>query len=116
MSSVSADSKGAKGIEVQYNAVLNGNKNAWMMGRDALGREIAEGEIPFHREEHFRNVMLTLDKHIQHVVETELSRSVQKWGAKGGFVIAMDRLTGKILALANYPSFNPNQFLHTTQV
>ena len=52
-----------------------------------------------------------LDKQIQHVAETELSKSVQKWGAKGGLVIAMDPLTGKILAMASNPFFNPNQFV-----
>ena len=63
------------------------------------------------REDKFRNIVLTLDKHIQHIAETELSLTVQKWGAKGGFAIAMEPSTGKVLALAVYPSFNPNQFL-----
>jgi cell division protein FtsI (penicillin-binding protein 3) len=45
------------------------------------------------------------------VAETELSRAVQKWGAKGGIVIAMDPQAGKILAMASYPFFNPNQFI-----
>ena len=40
-----------------------------------------------------------------------MSRTVQKWGAKGGFAIAMEPSTGKVLALAVYPSYNPNQFL-----
>jgi cell division protein FtsI (penicillin-binding protein 3) len=44
------------------------------------------------------------------VAETELSRAVQKWGAKGGTAIAMEPQTGKILAMASCPLFNPNQF------
>jgi len=80
------------------------------MDRDALGREIAVGEASFNKEDHHQNIVLTVDKQIQHVAETELNRSVQKWGAKGGMVIAMDPLTGKILAMASSPSFNPNQF------
>jgi cell division protein FtsI (penicillin-binding protein 3) len=108
---VGLDSKGLEGIEVQYDALLNGKSDVWTLGRDARGREIVMDGIPVEREDYHRNVFLTIDKHIQHVAETELSHSVQKWGAKGGMVIAMDPLTGKILAVASYPSFNPNQFI-----
>ena len=80
-------------------------------GKRCPGSGDCDGGAPFEKEDHYRNIFLTLDKHIQHVVETELSRAVQKWGAKGGMVIAMDPLTGKILAMASYPSFNPNQFI-----
>ena len=69
------------------------------------------GEVPFEKEDHYRNIVLTIDKSIQHITETELGRGVEKWGAKGGMAIAMDPLTGKILAMASFPSFNPNQFI-----
>jgi len=108
---VGLDSKGLEGVEFQYDALLNGKNNVWMMARDAMGREIAEGEGPFEKEDHHRNIFLTLDKHIQHVIETELSQAVQKWSAKGGIAIAMDPLTGKVLAMVSYPCFNPNQFI-----
>ena len=108
---VGLDSKGLEGIEFQYDALLNGKGDVWTLERDARGREIVMDGIPVERDDYHRNVFLTIDKHIQHVAETELNRSVQKWGAKGGMVIAMDPLTGKILAMASYPSFNPNQFI-----
>ena len=108
---VGLDSKGLEGVEFQYDALLNGENHVLTMGRDAYGREIVIGEAPFEKEEHYRNIFLTLDKHIQHVAETELSHSVERWGAKGGMVIAMDPFTGKILAMASYPFFNPNQFI-----
>jgi cell division protein FtsI (penicillin-binding protein 3) len=108
---VGIDSRGLEGVEVQYDGQLNGNNIVWTMSRDAMGREIATGEAPFVKEEHFSNVHLTLDKQIQYVAETELARAVQKWNAKGGFLIAMEPSTGKILAMACYPAFNPNQYL-----
>jgi cell division protein FtsI (penicillin-binding protein 3) len=108
---VGLDSRGLEGVEFQYDALLNGKSQAWMMERDAYGREIAMGEVPFEKEDHHRNIILTIDKHIQYVVETELNRAIQKWGAKGGIVIAMDPLTGKVLAMVSSPSFNPNQFI-----
>jgi cell division protein FtsI (penicillin-binding protein 3) len=108
---VGLDSKGLEGIEFQYDALLNGKGNVWRLERDARGREIVIDEIPVEKDDYHRNIFLTIDRQIQHVAETELSRSVQKWGAKGGIVIAMDPLTGKILAMASYPFFNPNQFI-----
>ncbi len=108
---VGLDSKGLEGVEFQYDALLNGRNHIWTMERDALGREIMMGDPIFEQEDHHKNIYLTLDKNIQHVAETELSRAVQKWGAKGGMVIAMDPQTGKILAMASYPFFNPNQFI-----
>ena len=109
---VGLDSRGLEGIEFQYDASLNGKGQVWKMNRDALGRGIAMDEpLPSNQQEHYRNVVLTLDKQIQYVVETELNQAVQKWGAKGGLAIAMDPFTGKVLAMAAYPFFNPNQFL-----
>jgi len=108
---VGLDSKGLEGVEFQYDALLNGENNVWMVGRDAHGREIVIGDAAFKKEDHCRNIFLTLDKPIQHVAETELSLAIERWGAKGGMVIAMDPQTGKVLAMASYPSFNPNLFI-----
>jgi len=108
---VGLDSKGLEGIEFQYDALLNGESQVRTATRDALGREIAMGNVPFEKEDHYRNIVLTVDKSVQHIAETELDRGVEKWGAKGGMVIAMDPSTGKILAMASYPTFNPNQFI-----
>ena len=108
---VGLDSKGLEGIEFQYDALLNGENRVWTAARDALGRQIAMGNVPFEKEDHYRNIVLTVDKAVQHIAETELDRGVERWGAKGGMVIAMDPSTGKILAMASYPTFNPNQFI-----
>src|SRR4030043_321820 len=108
---VGLDSKGLEGIEYQYDALLNGANHVMTTDRDALGRGIAMGKVPFKKEDPYRNIVLTIDKSIQHITETELGRGVEKWGAKGGMAIAMDPMTGKVLAMASYPSFIPNQFI-----
>ncbi len=108
---VGLDSKGLEGIEYQYDNLLNGENHVWTTARDALGREIAMGKVPIEKGDHYRNIVLTIDKSVQHIVETELSRGVEKWGAKGGIAIAMDPLTGKVLGMASNPTFNPNQFI-----
>jgi cell division protein FtsI (penicillin-binding protein 3) len=110
---VSLDSKGIEGVEFQYDTLLNGKKDVWTMARDAFGREIATGGVPSNKEDQQYHVSLTLDKQIQHTVETELGRAVQKWKAKGGMAIVMDPGTGKVLAMVSSPSFNPNQFLQS---
>lgn len=108
---VGLDSKGLEGIELQYDVLLNGKQNVLTMERDAKGRAIMTSGDSQEKEEHYRNIILTLDKQIQHIAETELNHAVQKWGANGGMVMVMDPMTGKILALASHPFFNPNQFI-----
>jgi len=108
---VGLDSRGLEGIEFQYDQILSGQSSLWTFGRDAKGRIIVLDGIPVEKDDKPGNIYLTIDKHIQHVVETELSIGVKKWGAKGGMCIAMDPYSGRILAMASYPPFNPNEFL-----
>jgi cell division protein FtsI (penicillin-binding protein 3) len=91
--------------------LLSGENQVWNAARDALGREIAIGKVPFEKEDHYRNIVLTIDKPMQHIIETELGRGVERWRAKGGMAIVTEPSTGKILAMASYPTFNPNQFI-----
>lgn len=108
---VGLDSKGLEGVEYQYDSLLQGDNEVMTIERDAHGREIALGDFHLKGGSHIRNIILTLDKPIQHIVEMELRNAVEKWGAKGGMVIAMDPFTGRVLAMASYPSFDPNQFI-----
>jgi len=109
---VGLDSKGLEGIEFQYNALLNGKPLVWMMERDAIGRGIFLSDPPIEKESQSRNIILTLDAHLQRIAEVELEQAVQKWEAKGGMAIIMEPKTGRILAMASSPTFNPNQFLN----
>jgi cell division protein FtsI (penicillin-binding protein 3) len=108
---VGLDSQGLEGVEFQYDNSLDGEDRAQTMERDARGREIAMGNAPFDKGERYRNVFLTLDKQVQYVAETELNKAVEKLGAKGGMAIAMEPATGKVLAMASSPTFDPNQFI-----
>ncbi len=107
---VGMDSKGLEGIEAKYDATLSGNTTRLILGRDAFGREIiTEVPIPGKGPENY-NLYLTIDTHIQYIVEMELKRAVEEQGAKKGMAVVMDPTTGRILAMANHPSFNPNRF------
>jgi cell division protein FtsI/penicillin-binding protein 2 len=89
--------KGRYGIEEFYNERLAGQ-----MGRVVDGK-IMNG-IPGE------DLSLTIDPNIQIEAERILSSLVKKWGAKGGSVIVEEPQTGKILALSNYPLFDPNKY------
>ncbi len=108
---VGLDSRGLEGIEFQYDQVLSGKNDLWTFGRDAKGRIIVLDGVPVDNENKPANIYLTIDKHIQHIVENELNLAVKKWGAKGAICIAMEPFSGKVLAMASYPTFNPNEFL-----
>lgn len=61
-------------------------------------------------EDHGNDLILTIDRDVQFLVETELLAAINSTGAKSGTIIVMDPRNGEILALANYPSFDPNNF------
>lgn len=56
------------------------------------------------------SLVLSVDKNVQFFVETKLRELVRKWGASGGNVIVQNPKTGAILAMADYPNFNPNNY------
>jgi len=103
------DSRGLEGIELTYNHSLLGKPGCLVMARDALGRDIFPEGIKVVDSEKGYNLVLTIDKIIQHIAEKELGKAVEKCSAKGGMAVVMDPRTGEVLAIANCPSFNPNQ-------
>ena len=105
---VSRDSEGIEGLELQYNNFIRGEAGSSIAERDALGRRVlvrgVEGlQIPPGGDLH-----LTLDSTIQHLAEKELEATIAKNRAKAGVAIVVEPFTGEVLALANYPTFNPN--------
>lgn len=107
---VGIDSNGLEGVEAKYDAALAGDTTRLIIGKDAFGREIiTEVPIPGKSPENY-SLYLTIDTYIQYVVESELKGAVEASRAKKGMAVVMDPTSGKILAMANYPSFNPNRF------
>lgn len=102
------DPNGLEGIELKYNSTILGNTGYIVTERDALGRNIAVKGTFIKNASAGRNVVLTLDKTIQFMTEKELAKAVIESGAKAGMALVMESDTGRILAMANYPTFNPN--------
>jgi cell division protein FtsI (penicillin-binding protein 3) len=106
---VGMDSQGLEGLEATYEKYLKTANKYVVLERDALGRWIY---IP-EREKGVNasyDLHLTIDLRIQYIAERELRKEVMEQKAAGGMAVVMEPATGKILAMAVYPSFNPNLF------
>jgi len=102
------DPNGLDGIELKYDSTILGNTGYMITERDALGRNIGIMNTVIKDSSPGRSVVLTLDKTIQFIAEKELAKAVTESNAKGGMALVMESDTGRVLALANYPTFNPN--------
>lgn len=104
------DPEGLEGVELKYNSTILGSTGYMVTERDALGRDIALKEGVVKGPSKGNNVILTLDKNIQYLAEKELAKAVTESDAKAGVALVMEPQTGRILAMANYPGFNPNVY------
>lgn len=104
------DPNGLEGIELKYDSTILGNTGYMITERDALGRNIAVMDTVIKDSSPGKSVILTLDKTIQFIAEKELAKAVKDSNAKSGMALVMESDTGKVLAMANYPTFNPNAY------
>ena len=104
------DPNGLEGIELKYDSTILGNTGYMITERDALGRNIAIMNTVIKDSSPGKSVILTLDKTIQFIAEKELAKAVTESNAKSGMALVMESDTGKVLAMANYPTFNPNAY------
>ena len=102
------DNHGLDGLERSLDKTLSGNPGFETIVKDPFGRAI--DVVTSKPERPGKNVTLTIDHQIQANAEQVLARTVDAWGARGGAAIVMDPRTGAILAMANYPTFDANQF------
>jgi stage V sporulation protein D (sporulation-specific penicillin-binding protein) len=104
------DNQGLEGLEFYYDEYLRGEPGRVVMERDAAGRQIPDGVRRFVPPVDGVNLVLTLDHVIQYAAERELARAVRETGSDYGVFIAMDPKTGGILAMAVYPTYDPNNY------
>jgi cell division protein FtsI (penicillin-binding protein 3) len=106
---VNRDSEGLEGIELKYNDYIRGAAGSSVSERDALGRRVLVEGVEGLQVPPGSDVHLTIDSPIQHLAEKELAGAILKYRAKAGVAIVVDPATGEVLALANYPTFDPNK-------
>ena len=104
------DHVGGAGIELAYDDVLSGRDGYLVAEVDGSRRVIPGRRLEQVDPVKGRDVYLTIDVRIQEITEAALRDAVEKYGAAAGTAIVADPMTGEILALANYPSMDPNHY------
>jgi cell division protein FtsI (penicillin-binding protein 3) len=105
---VGIDNHGMGGVEYALQERIKGDPGSRIIWTDALkrraGTRVEKRSIPGD------SVYLTIDENLQYIAETELSAAVHESRSRSGIAIVMRPSTGEILAMASFPSFNPNRF------
>ena len=102
------EEKGQEGIELAFDEVLAGRTGSRRVIKDRMGRVVEDGgnHIP---PVSGQDVQLSIDSKIQFFAYQKLRDAVLEHKAKAGSIVVLDVVTGEVLALANYPSFDPNK-------
>ena len=99
---------GQDGIELRFNKELSGHAGSRRVIKDRLGRvveDVGEQVPPLDG----KDIQLSVDSKVQFVAYQKLRDAVLRHKAKAGSVVVLDTITGEVLALANYPSYEPNK-------
>ncbi len=99
--------KGLEGVEYVYNQRLAGSAGSERVIRDNHKRTVERVEI-VEEARNGEDLYLSIDRRLQYLAMRALEKSVRNNGARGGSVVVLDATTGELLALANQPTFNPN--------
>lgn len=102
------DDIGQEGLELAYDEWLRGVPGSKRVIKDRRGRTVEEIEL-VRKPEPGKDLSLTIDRRLQYLAYRELKRTVQEHGAASGSVVLLDAHSGEVLAMANQPSYNPNQ-------
>ncbi len=103
---VGGENKGQYGVEQYYEDILKGKAGI----REGLKNPLGSLFITRDSTRSGESISLTIDYNVQYFVEQRLKEAVERIGAKEGIVLVGDPRDGKILAMANYPDFNPNLY------
>jgi cell division protein FtsI (penicillin-binding protein 3) len=106
------DGRGLEGLELAFEDELSGQSSRVGGLRDARGRKLLTQGAGDPMQRQGASVTLTLDRHLQYVSEKALGKAVSDARAVAGVAVVLDPRTGELLALANYPTFNPNTPAH----
>jgi cell division protein FtsI/penicillin-binding protein 2 len=99
---------GLGGIEGYWNGDLNPRKGLVIKESDAIGQAVGSSLFATIEPKSGSTIYTTIDKKLQQIVENETKRAVEQFEAESGSTIIMDPKTGAILAMSNYPDYNPN--------
>jgi cell division protein FtsI (penicillin-binding protein 3) len=107
------EDEGQEGVELGDQKMLEGMPGTRRVIKDRMGHiveDVDETVVPHNG----KDVELSIDSKIQYIAYTNLKAAVQKFKAKAGAAMVVDVRTGEVLALVNYPTYNPNDRSHLT--
>ncbi len=104
------DNTGLEGAEFAYEKYLRGKTGRVQIKRDAMRRPVMINSVDIKKAEQGADLYLTIDALIQAAAQEELEKTCVKYNAKKGSIVLMNPADGSIYALANYPSYDPNEF------
>ena len=105
---VGFDGTGSMGMEKIYNDSLRGDEGVRVSVQDAKQREVHYRSENVIEAKSGLNLVLTIDRNMQEIVEKALKDGVAEFTAKSASAVVVDPYTGEILAMASYPTFDPN--------
>ena len=104
------DGHGLEGLELKFDKLLSGKDGFARMLKDAGHRPLAMNAEDYLPPQHGQHLILTIDANLQMIAEQELNAACTEFRAKRGEVVVMDPKSGEVLALANWPTFSPQNF------
>ncbi|MBP8016591.1 penicillin-binding protein 2 [Candidatus Gracilibacteria bacterium] len=107
---VDNNKEGKYGIEGYFNEDLKGQEGIKITKKDISGRAIGLYELPEQKIINGSDIKLTIDRNIQKEISKILEKGVKEFKANKGSVIVMDPNSGEVVAMVNYPDFDPNEF------
>jgi cell division protein FtsI (penicillin-binding protein 3) len=107
------DDIGQEGMELALQQQLAGKPGSQRVIKDNHGY-IVEDAGSLHASKPGSDIVLSLDSNLQHIAYRELESAVRQHRAKAGAVVVLDARSGEVLALANYPGYNPNNRNNTS--
>lgn len=107
------DGKGLAGLELAYNKWLSGKDGAKKVIRNGNGRVVENVEL-VRQPQPGHDLTLSIDRRIQYLVWRALKHTMEKYHANSASMVVMDPRNGEVLAMANFPSYNPNDLDSST--
>ncbi|MFD0960311.1 penicillin-binding transpeptidase domain-containing protein [Paenibacillus chungangensis] len=107
---ISLDGQYMSGVEAYFNDRLTGEDGYMRYEKDGKRVQLSNGEVDYKPAKDGQDIQLTIDNDIQHIVEETLREVMEKYSPKSATAIAADPKTMEILAMANMPEFNPNEY------
>lgn len=108
---VGTDDEGLRGLEYLYDDEVSGRAAERAVIRDNRAGSLLFPDLSFVEPVPGKDLHLTIDATVQHVVESELFKVVEQHRAKGGWAVVLEPSTGAVLAMATYPPYDANRAL-----